>query len=51
MGMSNSLINPFNYFFFLSYPNVCLGKDPPYAYKDKADNYDASFDAQRVRKK
>ncbi|CAF1195611.1 unnamed protein product [Rotaria sordida] len=29
------------------YPNVCLDKDPPYAYKDKTDNYNAPLDAQR----
>ena len=31
-----------------SYPNVGIGKDPPYAFKDKTDNYEASLQAQRV---
>ena len=35
-------------FLFLSYPNVGLDKDPPYAYKDKTDNYDSPLNAQRV---
>jgi hypothetical protein len=35
--------------FFLSYPNLGLAKDPPYAYKDVTDKYDASIDAQRVK--
>jgi len=34
----------------LSYPNLGIDKDPPYAYKDKTDNYDASLQAQQVRK-
>lgn len=39
------------YIFIFSYPNVGIDKDPPYAYKDKTDNYDASLDAQRVRRR
>jgi len=34
----------------ISYPNLGLDKDPPYAYKDKTDNYDAPLNAQRVKK-
>ena len=26
-----------------------IGQDPPYAYKDKTDNYEAALNAQRVR--
>lgn len=32
-----------------SYPNMGIGQDPPYAYKDKTDNYEAALNAQRVR--
>lgn len=31
-----------------SYPNMGIGLDPPYAYKDKTDNYEAVLNAQRV---
>ena len=33
-----------------SYPNMGIGLDPPYAYKEKTDNYEAALNAQRVRK-
>jgi hypothetical protein len=35
--------------FFLSYPNLGIAKDPPYAYKDKTDIYDSSLNAQKVK--
>ncbi|CAF1255227.1 unnamed protein product [Rotaria magnacalcarata] len=44
---SNFKVNPPKKGTGYGYPNVGIDKDPPYAYKDKTDNYDASLDAQR----
>lgn len=34
---------------YYSYPNLGIEKDPPYAFKDKSDKYDAPIEAQRVK--
>ena len=39
-----------NLFFSRSYPHLGLQKDPAYTYKDTVDKYDASIEAQRVKK-
>jgi len=50
MGMFNLYLDNITFIsLFLSYANLGIDKDPPYAYKDKTDNYEASLDAQRVR--
>ncbi|CAF0724331.1 unnamed protein product [Rotaria sp. Silwood1] len=44
---SNFKVNPSKKGTGYGYANVGIDKDPPYAYKEKTDNYDASLNAQR----
>jgi hypothetical protein len=37
------------FLFCLSYANLGFDKDPPYAYRDRTDNYDGPLNAQRVQ--
>ena len=50
-GYDSFLFQPIRLFSLVcrSYPNLGFNKDPPYAYKDRTDNYDAPLNAQRVR--
>lgn len=49
MGMFSFIHCSFVHSFRYSYANMGIGQDPPYAYKDRTDNYEAPLNAQRVR--